>query len=485
MDTNNYQIRTPTLREESLLAVANPSVTETLLLIGNVESNPGPGMTEERIMAELILGAPDDITKKILSKYKTKAGENANYAQLKSAKVEGLRKVLAYLMNWKDEEGKSMTSKYLKEGLIIVIMKRLKNLMPSSCGTCKSLIYFLPSDECDENFKCIKCERNMCNSCIDQNSSYFKAASTFGTSTFHVCLPCVDMIRSDSALGPECTRKDQEKPEALNNEQSVSVIDIGNTNKPPDKSTEKPSYKSTVKPANKSTEVPEVIETDESVIIDDSTDFTETDKQAVPNSNGNDNMVPNVKKDCFHFTKHNNCRFGMSGKGCDFNHPKVCNQNRLYGNGRYGCKKGDQCKFFHQRICRNASKEKICLNEKCSFIHPKGTTRRPHETTKSQDRNQGSNNNNNNNIHKKSPFLGQHQTEIWKDKQSTPFNQNRTPQCNQCYNSTDQKSALNNHTNSNHAQNQILQMIAQTITQMSLNNRQPGRTWAEVAKNFQ
>ena len=76
---------------------------KTLLVVGNVESNPGP-MTNERLFTELILGSDDDYVKKVLGKLKTDKCENANYTNLKAMKVDVLKSVLTYLMNWNETD---------------------------------------------------------------------------------------------------------------------------------------------------------------------------------------------------------------------------------------------------------------------------------------------------------------------------------------------------------------------------------------------
>ena len=76
---------------------------------------------------------------------------------------------------------------------------------------------------------------------------------------------------------------------------------------------------------------------------------------------------------CRHFTRNNNCRFGISGKGCIFFHPKVCIKFKKGGSGRQGCQKGRNCPLFHQRICRSSLQGVSCSRPKgqCNYIHPR------------------------------------------------------------------------------------------------------------------
>ena len=73
------------------------------------------------------------------------------------------------------------------------------------------------------------------------------------------------------------------------------------------------------------------------------------------------------------------CPFGISGKGCDSYHPKLCKQYVKYGpRGKRGCSKGDSCQFFHPKLCYKSLKpisQRICTNESCGFFHLPKTKR--------------------------------------------------------------------------------------------------------------
>jgi hypothetical protein len=40
------------------------------------------------------------------------------------------------------------------------------------------------------------------------------------------------------------------------------------------------------------------------------------------------------------FYKQNKCKFGISGKGCEFNHPKMCQRLLSHGTGNLKSEKG-------------------------------------------------------------------------------------------------------------------------------------------------
>ena len=73
-----------------------------------------------------------------------------------------------------------------------------------------------------------------------------------------------------------------------------------------------------------------------------------------------------------------NCPHGISGKKqiygkcCSLKHLRVCNQFRISGaTGRKGCKKGDNCSFFHPEICCHVSDTGTCVKRDCTNFHPR------------------------------------------------------------------------------------------------------------------
>ena len=81
---------------------------------------------------------------------------------------------------------------------------------------------------------------------------------------------------------------------------------------------------------------------------------------------------------CKEYTE-NRCPFGISGKGCDFYHPKLCRPYVKFGSyGKRGCKKGSSCSFFHPKLCNKSLKpvsQRICTNQSCMFFHLPRTKR--------------------------------------------------------------------------------------------------------------
>lgn len=85
-----------------------------------------------------------------------------------------------------------------------------------------------------------------------------------------------------------------------------------------------------------------------------------------------ENSTENFKysKICKHYLK-NKCKYGISGNGCKFAHPKRC--HRFIEQGWYGCKSSKFCGKFHPRMCENSFRYMRCTDEYCRELHIKGT----------------------------------------------------------------------------------------------------------------
>ena len=76
------------------------------------------------------------------------------------------------------------------------------------------------------------------------------------------------------------------------------------------------------------------------------------------------------------------CPHGISGKTeqngrvCDKTHPKWCYRFARNGSkGKYGCRKGDKCIFYHPNHCPSSVSDKTCFSDKCTLVHLIGTKR--------------------------------------------------------------------------------------------------------------
>ena len=65
-----------------------------------------------------------------------------------------------------------------------------------------------------------------------------------------------------------------------------------------------------------------------------------------------------MKPVCKHYRK-GKCQFGITGKGCEYGHPKICKVLMKHGNGgEKGCRLGKRCKDFHPYMCTKSLRKK-------------------------------------------------------------------------------------------------------------------------------
>ena len=80
----------------------------------------------------------------------------------------------------------------------------------------------------------------------------------------------------------------------------------------------------------------------------------------------------------------NICPYGISGKGCEKYHPKLCRAYVKFGpKSRKGCSKGDSCSYFHPKLCSKSLKpvpQRFCTYSSCNLFHlPKTKRHFPHQ----------------------------------------------------------------------------------------------------------
>ena len=102
----------------------------------------------------------------------------------------------------------------------------------------------------------------------------------------------------------------------------------------------------------------------------------------------------------------------VNGETCQDEHPKRCFKYCRSGDkGRFGCKKGKNCSYFHPALCKFSVTKRLCTNENCTFVHVKGTKRKAVEDVKPRPQ-----------------MAPQHQVKSKGVSQSTPAQQKISPQ---------------------------------------------------------
>lgn len=117
----------------------------------------------------------------------------------------------------------------------------------------------------------------------------------------------------------------------------------------------------------------------ENNIILTSENITEKNLQNKDLSKSSDSSQKNENKELIcTFYKKGKCKHGIKGNGCKYKHPKACPKLMKHGNKNpKGCNAGTKCPDFHPRMCSSSIRTNQCFNDNCTFVHVKGTKRKP------------------------------------------------------------------------------------------------------------
>ena len=112
-------------------------------------------------------------------------------------------------------------------------------------------------------------------------------------------------------------------------------------------------------------------------LIKDHKDKATKETQTVNKSTQSDHLKIPICEDY----RHGICLHGMSGKkvvkgeSCSFRHPKKCTRYCQFGHdSQFGCN-DPECRLLHPILCRYSVRNRFCDNDKCSYVHLKGTIR--------------------------------------------------------------------------------------------------------------
>ena len=330
----------------------------TLLMIGNVESNPGPVTSsverEEIILAKLVSTAMNIEVKRIIGKITSLTNAGSMFKTLSPINVVNLSNVASHILNWSTETEKSMKNSLKKEGLIHLIVRRLNALYPVPCPNCETVDELDPLLHLNNDLpKCIKCDKSMCSSCFQQEKITISNSKNFNKNIFFVCPCCLEEIKAADDFDINFLKKGKSLPVVAGgkdnvDESNATAADKSDGEKPPP-----------VKDKEK-----DKSDSEKLITIEDNSEQTTSNPKKKSDS---------TKKTCTHFALRNNCKFGINGKGCEFTHPKVCQRYQKSGFSSRGCRRGSTCKFFHQKICRSSERGEPCnkSRDECTFIHPR------------------------------------------------------------------------------------------------------------------
>ena len=89
-------------------------------------------------------------------------------------------------------------------------------------------------------------------------------------------------------------------------------------------------------------------------------------RQTRSSRTGSDDQQVELEASICKFYRQGRCKHGISGKKdglCQYKHPKVC--QKFIANGpkaRRGCRQGENCRFFHPRLCNSSINALSCFN---------------------------------------------------------------------------------------------------------------------------
>ena len=314
-----------------------------------------PAAEINKVIAAYCVDAPCDKVRDVLRLY---SPENS-YEKQKSifnsrCKKDDLVETLQFLgescPSWKEVKKQDCAHK---------LQYRIQNLLPEECGVCKETYTVGKNDP--SLLACSICGQEVHHQCykslfVPNNDgvsfvTLLKAMPGF----HHLCPSCEDYVIPDEGIikttqAPQCSvqlpqQQVQEKEQPF---EKLEAKENAPMEPPP---------------------------------------LSNKGNESTPNSLTRENEHLEEKEEaennqiCRHY-KNNSCKFGISGKGCPYVHPKRCSKLMNHGTrAEKGCNKGKKCKDFHPKMCPLSISKSECFDLSCSLCHVKGTKRRPSQKT--------------------------------------------------------------------------------------------------------
>ena len=306
------------------------------------------------VIAELVVDTRSEDVKTALRIYKFKKSVKQlerEYQGLTSAQLEA---TLSYLNVSNEEE-------YLKHELVTKLICRIQNLLPEKCSLCSEVYCvknhdkpFLPCSKCGQEAhrECIQSALGMTDEEdeydeLDQKGIMLKL-NPFNLSGFHyLCKSCEESTIPSKKSARKKIRK--KKNVAFSTQENTQ-----DDNSSPLTTLTNQRWDDTM-----------LEDKEENEDEDDEGDGTKDD-------NGPEEKVKTCR-----FYQSGTCKHGISGKECEFDHPKMC--QKLLKNGTkqpQGCNLGKRCPKFHPKMCPTSISKLECFDSKCKIRHVKGTKRK-------------------------------------------------------------------------------------------------------------
>ena len=335
-------------------------------------SSPQPKTREQRqaeVLSHLIVETSDEEIKAVLRLYDPSLTEKQLQKALNKPRLAQLTATLNFLGLDKSEEDH-------KPEVIEKLVIRLQSLFPDECQICKSDYVVRRTDK--PLIECARCTQGVYAQClarklgIAQNEleqmtpdEILLKLNPYSLQTLiYLCGACYE---SQYDNGPTPISNRQLIQTAKSNDAEDSDDGIRNH-------VNRSSSTQTPATANAQAQPPDHHASAAEDLYDADTDSDSEDNP--PHSSSRRTKVePNKTQTCSFYLK-GQCKHGISGKGCSFSHPKLCQKLMTNGtNGKRGCSKGRDCDKTHPKMCTSSLKKRECLNDKCTSYHVKGTRR--------------------------------------------------------------------------------------------------------------
>ena len=358
-------------------------------------------MDPKVILAELCSKAPPEV-RICIRKFNLDSRQDTKSLAIpfNTVKADQLIATLKYL---KTPDLRPDLTDYTKSGLVFSLITRIQALFVETCSSCNT-VYRAKFDE-PALLSCASCSQEAHHQCLSEKlgiplDNLTKDVVTAALNPFnmeewtYICKPCKLNCHNDgdvkkAVLKAEAKKKKEGQATAPSADGSQLAIPAS-------------SSAASVNIID-GTEISSNAANDDSLDAnDDSLDaHTQLDQQQYnpildpstiiapdpnplaenpPNAQQSANVINDNHSDVEDICQDHltlSCKYGRSGDGCTFLHPKLCQQIMSHGDkAPDGCD-GISCNFIHPRMCnRSLSKTRKCFYADCQYINVKGTIRK-------------------------------------------------------------------------------------------------------------
>ena len=308
----------------------------------NVSVDPASSLSQETIGNLLIKAGYNP--KIILSLFDVGGSALKNEKALSKFLVPVLKETAEFLrIETMDGEGKKL---FVKSTLIRAIIKKIESLLPSRCSECQDVYSVALGEESVIN--CMKCSRGS-HSCEKIKNFKTLIPTEIPLGFGWLCQVCLHELKPDAVV--------------------LQVDKTGNT----------------VESESHSHAAPSSIPTGQ----------IDPNLIRITESSSQEGVVE--KTQMCHLYRKGTCPHGLKGNkivqgnACKYSHPEACQRYMAYGTkDSRGCNPRTTCSLFHPILCRYSLKDRLCTNEKCTFVHLKGTKRKKLEASSNDNKNDSS-----------------------------------------------------------------------------------------------